>query len=282
MDSSIAVLIPCHEDCEKAEKLQESLSSQTLLPEMVKVIHNGCKRTDAFDFANKARAINIVARLVPSDLILILDADVLLAPTFIEAVVLQVERDGLDAGSGLVWFISESEKFFPAFSDDWYNNGGALFVRRDVLVREPLCEDCVVEDTEYGLRLEKAEYKTGRIESAAAYTKSYDDDEKLVTSLRREVRYSMGSIQLALKGYRSNEALSGLFELAESIAIIGIFLFLMKVFWPVSLIVFAYIAVISLYLFTFYSHEWHLTVLIMSVIVPIVGIILLLRKKRTW
>ena len=68
-DSLFTIIIPCHDDCEKAKKLANSLDN-------VIVGHNGCKNEKSFPWSNKAKTINHLAKNINSEYVVVLDADV--------------------------------------------------------------------------------------------------------------------------------------------------------------------------------------------------------------
>jgi len=201
------VVLPCRNECELAEASAILIHSPHV--ESVRVIHNGCTgRSDALPFANKARAVNVTVPSLSAEYVCILDADIELSPTFFDALYAEINEMQYDAGSGLIMFMRDGD--LVAAEREWFNNGGAMFIRREVLLENPLPENCVVEDTAYGLQLEKnKKLVTGIVYPAVAYSYGEFDDANVHKRIRQTVRYHVGALQLVAQHLQY----SGLFNI---------------------------------------------------------------------
>ena len=166
---TLAVIIPCHNDCDAAEKLVSSFRDQTVQPDEFVIGHDKCIGNDrCLQLGNKAATINFYAKSLDTDYILILDADMVLTPTFFEAFKVAFERNKPKVGSGVVYSLSEKTVAMKnrlvghnSVPMCWYWFGGCMYVKRSFLVANPMPTGTILEDIIYGKLLEKRGVNAG-------------------------------------------------------------------------------------------------------------------------
>ncbi len=209
MEKLYTIIIPCHNDCENAEKL-----ATTLLGEVI-VGHNGCnnrkflegitiehpalERTAVYlPWSNKAKTINHLARTILTDYIVVFDADTEIS----EFAVLAFEREmkkGVPFGTGAQYMKDSKEKYLGS-SINMYFNGPIWFSRTALLTSTPVPEDIVTEDTAYYEMLKEAGVAIKLVPDAVAVSKI---DKNLKRSFKRSIRYNLGALQMMkIKNYQ--------------------------------------------------------------------------------
>ena len=276
------VAIPCHNDCLDAEKLLDSLVEQKRRPDGALIIHNGCTaRNDALPVANKAMAVNHAASVLHGDYMVCLDADITLSPYFLAAIETAILRDNLEAGAGLVLVKDKKGQWRGSGSAMLFYNGAAVFAKRDLLLEHPIPTDCVVEDTDYLLFLQKSKRRVQLVPDAVAYEEPAHRSALL--DLRREIRYQQGGLQLLLKRrcYRF-----GVSTLGYAIATGGLYA---VVIWLLAQNAWQLATILYLVLFlscaTKFSGLGVRNVWVMGLagpLVPFVAIAACLLRKRVW
>ena len=210
-EATLAVVIPCHNDCKMAEDLVASFRNQTVQPEMFVIGHDRCNGYPAsLNFGNKAATVNHYAKILKCDYIIILDADLVLTETFFEAIKLAL-RDHPLVGSGLAFGPRIKSGGGKALGERWYWNGSCMIIERKFLQEHPLPVAALMEDTMYGQYVEKKLKVKGKVvENAACYMER--KNETLARMLRRDIRYMIGEIQISSKFPTSlNGIATGLF-----------------------------------------------------------------------
>jgi len=220
--SALAVVIPCHDDCEAAEHLVDSFKDQTVQPDEIVIAHDRCKRKqNTLNYGNKAASINHYANILTSDYVLALDADMVLTPTFFESLKIAFQRQKPLLGSGLILGAKEDQSWTRGGSVDayWYQCGGAMFIRRDYLIANPLLVDTVLDDWIYGHVQKKNNNVTGILVDNAVCCMERKD-ESLSRILKRQLRYQLGYFET----FRFNVATrgGGLTSLASILGIVAL------------------------------------------------------------
>jgi len=198
---TLGVIIPCRNDCDAADKLVSSFSEQTIQPDQVVVSHDMCLgNTGCVQFGNKAATINFYAKRLETDYILILDADMVLTPTFFEAFKIAFERTMPLVGSGVAYSLSANtaavKNRLIGFGDGpmrWYYFGGCMYMQRSFLVANPLPTETVLEDVVYGKLLEKKQIKAEFVPNAVCFM--WRKNETVMRQLRRQIRFMLGSLE---------------------------------------------------------------------------------------
>jgi len=198
---TLAVIVPCRNDCGAAERLVSSFSEQTMQPDKVVVGHDKCLgKSGCVQFGNKAATINFYAKQLDTDYILVLDADMVLTPTFFEAFKIAFERSKPTVGSGVVYSLSENTAAmknrligFNSGPMHWYWFGGCMYMQRSFLVANPMPTDTVLEDIVYGKLLEKRGINPEFVPNAVCFM--WRKNETLKRQLRRQIRFMLGSLE---------------------------------------------------------------------------------------
>lgn len=198
---TLAVIVPCRNDCDAAEKLVSSFSEQTIQPDKVVVGHDKCLgQSGCTQFGNKAATINFYAKQLDTDYIVVLDADMELTPTFFEAFKIAFERTMPTVGSGVVYALSENTAArknrligFGSGAMRWYWFGGCMYMQRSFLVANPMPTETVLEDVVYGKLLEKREINAEFVPNAVCFM--WRKNECLIRQLRRQIRFMLGSLE---------------------------------------------------------------------------------------
>ena len=198
---TLAVIVPCRNDCDAAEKLVSSFSEQTVQPDKIVVGHDKClSKRDCVQFGNKAETINHYAKQLDTEYVLVLDADMELTPTFFEAFKIAFERTKPIVGSGVVYALSENTAAmknrligFGSGALRWYYFGGCMYMQRSFLVANPLPTETVLEDVVYGKLLEKRGIKPEFVPNAVCFM--WRKNETVMRQLRRQVRFMLGGLE---------------------------------------------------------------------------------------
>lgn len=199
--ASLAVIIPCHNDCDAAERLVSSFSDQTVQPEEFVIGHDKCLgNSSCLQLGNKAATINYYAKHLDADYVLILDADMVLTPTFFEAFKVAFERSKPTVGSGVVYSLTEKTMGvknrlvgFNGVPMRWYWFGGCMYVKRSFLVANPMPTETVLEDIIYGKLLEKSGVSAEFVPNAVCFM--WRKDDTVTRRLRRQIRFMLGSLE---------------------------------------------------------------------------------------
>ncbi len=276
------ILIPCHNDCVDAEKLLDSLVEQRRRPDSALIIHNGCtSRDNALPVANKAMAVNHGASMLHGDYVVCLDADVSLSPYFLAAIETAIVRDKLEAGAGLVLVKDKRGQWRGAGSAMLFYNGAAVFVKRDLLLEQPIPTDCVVEDTDYLLFLQKSKRKVQLVPDAVAYEEP--THRSLSFDIRRQIRYAQGGLQLLAKRrcYRF-----GISTLGYAIATTGLYALVIWLLgqsaWQLAIILYLVLFLCCASNFSSLGPRQALVMGFAGPIVPFAAIAACLLRKRVW
>jgi hypothetical protein len=198
---TLAVIVPCHNDCDAAERLVSSFSDQTVQPDEVVIGHDKCIGNDrCLQLGNKAATINFYASNLDTDYILILDADMVLTPTLFESFKIAFERNKPTAGSGVVYSLSEKTAAMKnrlvgnnSVPMRWYWFGGCMYVERNFLVANPMPTETILEDIIYGKLLEKRGINAEFVPNAVCFM--WRKNETLTRQLRRQTRFMLGSFE---------------------------------------------------------------------------------------
>jgi glycosyltransferase involved in cell wall biosynthesis len=198
---TLAVIIPCHNDCDAAERLVSSFSDQTIQPDEFVIGHDKCIGNDrCLQLGNKAATINFYAQDLDTDYILVLDADMVLTPTFFEAFKVAFERNKPIVGSGVVYSLSAKTAAmknrlvgYNSVPMCWYWFGGCMYMERSFLVANPMPTGTVLEDIVYGKLLEKKGVKAEFVPNAVCFM--WRKDETLMRQLHRQIRFMLGSFE---------------------------------------------------------------------------------------
>ena len=198
---TLAVIIPCHNDCDAAEKLVSSFCDQTVQPDEFVIGHDKCNGNDrCLQLGNKAATINFYAKSLDTDYVLILDADMVLTPTFFEAFKVAFERNKPKVGSGVVYSLSEKTVGmknrlvgYNSVPMCWYWFGGCMYVERSFLVANPMPTGTILEDIIYGKLLEKKGVNAEFVPNAVCFM--WRKNETVTRQLRRQIRFMLGSLE---------------------------------------------------------------------------------------
>jgi cellulose synthase/poly-beta-1,6-N-acetylglucosamine synthase-like glycosyltransferase len=198
---TLGVIIPCRDDCDAAERLVSTFSDQTVQPDEFVIGHDKCIRNDrCLQLGNKAATINFYAKQLDTDYVLILDADMVLTPTFFEAFKVAFERNKPTVGSGVVYSLSERTVTmknrlvsYNSVSMCWYWFGGCMYVERNFLVANPMPTGTVLEDIIYGKVLEKRGVNAEFVPNAVCFM--WRKNETVMRQLRRQIRFTLGSFE---------------------------------------------------------------------------------------
>jgi len=198
---TLAVIIPCHNDCDASERLVSSFSDQTVQPDKFVIGHDKCIGNDrCLQLGNKAATINFYAKSLDTDYILILDADMVLTPTFFEAFKVAFERNKPSAGSGVVYSLSEKtvamKNRLVGYNSDpmcWYWFGGCMYMERRFLVANPMPTGTILEDIIYGKLLEKRGVNAEFVPNAVCFM--WRKNQTVMRQLRRQIRFMLGSLE---------------------------------------------------------------------------------------
>jgi cellulose synthase/poly-beta-1,6-N-acetylglucosamine synthase-like glycosyltransferase len=199
--ATLGVIIPCRNDCDAAERLLSTFSDQTVQPDEFVIGHDKCVGKDnCLQLGNKAATINFYAKQLGTDYILILDADMVLTPTFFEALKVAFERNKPTVGSGVVYSLSEKTVAmknrlvgYGSVPMCWYWFGGCMYVERSFLVTNPMPTETVLEDIVYGKLLEKRGVKAEFVPNAVCFM--WRKNETVMRQLRRQIRFMLGSFE---------------------------------------------------------------------------------------
>ena len=201
---TLGVIIPCRNDCDAADKLNASFHEQTIQPDKVVIGHDKCLgKSECVQFGNKAATINFYAKRLDTDYVLILDADMVLTPTFFEAFKIAFERTKPTVGSGVVYSLSETtaamRNRLVGFNNSgpmrWYWFGGCMYMQRSFLVTNPMPTETVLEDIVYGRLLEKKGINAEFVPNAVCFM--WRRNETITRQLRRQIRFMLGSLEQA-------------------------------------------------------------------------------------
>jgi len=246
---TLAVLIPCHNDCDVAEKLVSSFSDQTVQPDEVVIGHDNCVgNNQCLQFGNKAKTINFYAQSFDADYVIILDADMVLTPTFFEAFKIAFERNRPTIGSGVVYSLSEKTVTmknrlvgYNSTPMRWYWFGGCMYIERGFLVANPMPTETILEDVIYGKLLEKKGVDAEFVPNAVCFM--WRKNETVMRQLRRQTRFMLGSLEQT-RYHLSRHAVAQNLTLAAvyALSLIGVFRF--NVYFGLSLF-FAYTLLIA-------------------------------------
>lgn len=198
---TLGVIIPCHNDCEEAERLVTTFSDQTVQPDEIAIGHDRCAGNDGcLQLGNKAATINHYAKQLTTDYILVLDADMVLTPTFFEALKVAFERNKPVVGSGVVYSLSEKTVAmrnrlvgYGSWPMCWYWFGGCMYVNRSFLIANPMPTETVLEDIIYGKLLEKKGVNAEFVPNAVCFM--WRKNETVRRQLRRQIRFILGSFE---------------------------------------------------------------------------------------
>ena len=198
---TLGVIIPCRNDCAASAKLISSFSEQTIQPDKFVVGHDKCLgKSGCVQFGNKAATINFYARHLSTDYILVLDADMVLTPTFFEAFKIAFERNMPTVGSGVIYSLSANtaamkNRLFGFGSGPmrWYWFGGCMYMQRNFLVANPLPTETVLEDIIYGKLLEKKGINAEFVPNAVCFM--WRKNESVKRQLRRQIRFMLGGLE---------------------------------------------------------------------------------------
>jgi len=276
------VLIPCHNDCVLAESLEQSLRQQKRSPDSVWVIHNGCSsRDNALQVANKALALNYGAKLVHGDYVVGLDADISLSPFFLAAIESAILRNGLEAGAGLVLAKNKKGEWRGKGSAMLFYNGAAVFVKRDLLLENPIPSDCVVEDTDYLLWLQKTKRRVQLVPDAVAYEEPVHRTALL--DLKRQIRYAQGGLQLLAKRRCYRFGLSTLGYAIATAVFYGLIIWLLgQTAWQLASILYLALSLSLLSNYSFLGIRQALIMSFLGPVVPFAAISACVLRKRVW
>ena len=187
--SLYTIIIPCHNDCEKAEKLINNLNN-------VIIGHNGCKTRESFFWSNKAKTINYLAKNINTEYIIVMDADI----DFSDFSFLAFEREmknGVKFGTAVQVYRDIKGKIWEMSFRTAYQ-GAFWFIKTELLKKYPIPENIVVEDTAYHDFLKKKDIKCKLIIDAIGFTEPFK--EGLKASMKQAVRYNLGALQLMKSG----------------------------------------------------------------------------------
>lgn len=278
----IDILIPCNNDCEKAEKLKGKIESITHRRNKIRIIHNGCKGkigNGNFQFKNKARAINKTIKNIKSEYVICIDADMRISPFCIKAFENAI-RKGREIGTSIIFFENDEREWNQIVLKPEFN-GACWFMKTEILRKYPIPEDIFCEDTAYIHLLQKSGIGTNIITDAIAYTNNVNDSFK--KTFRRWVRYDTGAIQLAAKKI-SFKYIGNVITL-PTITTIGIFLCILtngitRILGGLMIGMFVYFS-FDEFLREKWRGKWYENI-ILTLSPRFIAILLFITKKKVW
>jgi hypothetical protein len=208
---TFTLVIPCHKDCDLAYELEKTFDLQIVKPDHVVIAHNGCSRADSYSFSSKAKAINTVTKTILDDYVLVVDADMKLAPTCLEALSMGMSS-GIDVGSSTIIKKDGDRISLVSVKTDY--NGGIWFARTNIIKEVLIPEDIVTEDTAYILELKKLkkDLRIENVDHAVAY-EIQEVRNNFMKLWRQSVRYHLGRFQLMRKHLGTRAAADSIAEI---------------------------------------------------------------------
>jgi len=273
--SLYTIIIPCHNDCKKANELSKKFSN-------VIIGHNGCNRKDSFNWSNKAKTINELVKKINSKYVVVLDADVKPADFALNAFEREMKK-GVRFGTALQLFFNHKKELTEKSFRTVFN-GCFWFIKTDLIKKIVVPENCVTEDTAYNEILKKKGIKAKMVSDAIVFVDFYE--KTLDRKLRQIVRYELGALQLInLKVYQ------------YSIYPLALFFGFWLIFIPmISLNTLPFILVVLFFELIFYFvfknkildfiNKKKLQILFVAVfdflVAPTYAVYLFLRRKEIW
>lgn len=185
MNKLYTIIIPCHNNCERAEELAKKFDN-------VIVGHNNCDNRKSLPWANKAKTINQIAKNIKTEYIVVMDADVKVSDFALMAFEREMKK-GVKYGVSLLVDINDKDE--PVQMQNHPACNGALWcIKTSLLKKYKIPENIVVEDTAYYHLLEKEKIKPKIIVDAVCSTRVYK--ESLKATLRQGLRYQLGALEL--------------------------------------------------------------------------------------
>jgi len=186
------IIIPCHNDCKKANKLAKKFSN-------VIIGHNGCNRRNSFSWSNKAKTINELVKNIKSEYVVVLDADVKPADFALKAFEREMKKR-VRFGVALQFFLDNKKKVVDKSFRTCFN-GSFWFIKTDLIKKIRVPENCVVEDTAYNEILKRKGINAKMVSDAIVFVDFYE--KTLDKKLGQVVRYELGALQLVkFKSYK--------------------------------------------------------------------------------
>ncbi len=209
------VIMPCHDDCLKAEKLKKTLQKWTT--QRVLILHNGCIKRNSFSWSNKAKTINYYATQTTKDYLIVIDCDTKVSPGVFKAFEQKMDEGRL-FGSAMV----VHRDYVNSIADVHYESSicGAFWMIQTKLLRKvKIPEDVVTEDTAYSMILQKRKICNDTITGAVVEVSVIEPTLK--KKLKQSIRYNLGGLQLMKKNLGYTYGLSVLSLVLMNIALVA-------------------------------------------------------------
>jgi cellulose synthase/poly-beta-1,6-N-acetylglucosamine synthase-like glycosyltransferase len=210
--SSFDVVIPAFNAQETLKACLMSVRNQTVLPNHVMVVDD-CSSDRTLQIARryadqiihnnnrigKAASVNKALDVLPlASFVLVLDADTVLEPSFLE----EIKRSDCDFGAGHTIFThknrfsfhlsnSLNSSFSESYSQKQLSCGNCMFFRLDLLKKERFNEKTLCEDDEIYVRLKRKGFNYCFVGAALSYTYAATSHKQW---LRQNLRYRRGLI----------------------------------------------------------------------------------------
>jgi len=278
---TFTLVIPCHKDCVLAYELEKTIDLQIVKPDHVVIAHNGCSRAGSYPFSSKAKAINTAAKTILDDYVLVVDADMELTPTCLEALSIGMSS-GIDVGSSTIIKKDGDKIGLVSVRTDY--NGGIWFARTNIIKEVPMPEDIVTEDTAYVLKLKKLK-RDLRIENVD-YAVAYEIQEvrnNFMKLWRQSVRYHLGRFQLLRKHLGRRAAADSIAEIFLTSMAFLLLLVFTEWFWHVPSIAYFGLYLISGIDFAQQTkHKLNALLPLADLSSPFIAFMLFLMRRKIW
>lgn len=217
MSNDYLVLIPCHNDCEKARRLKSRISSST--ESKIVIGHNGCDKAKAnLPWSNKARTINHFAQTIEEKYLIVLDADIHLTPGSFKAFEAEMKKGRL-YGNAMIVF-KDPKNGIALIDDNPGNNGQCWFCATSLLKKIPVPEDIITEDTAFAHLVKKSGVSVHIVTGAVAEVKMFEKTFK--KAFRQQLRYVTGEFQMLFKGVIYYRGIAAFFLIFMHLLTIGV------------------------------------------------------------
>lgn len=227
-------MIPCHNDCGKAEKQRERLMQFT--DAHVFVAHNGCSSgVPQFPWSNKARMINYIADNRNEPFIISVDADVVVESDIVFAFKEAMMR-GVRYGSVLMAF-SGPQGEIDMVEHDTIIAGAAWFCERQLIVDVRLDETIAAEDTAFTCALKKKGIEPETI--IGAVVRVYSEEPTFSKQFRQGIRYQLAGYQLMSKKLMYSYGVSSYLAMTLNLVAITVVAFGIVAWFNIVLVYFA-------------------------------------------
>ena len=272
---SFSIIIPCHNDCKKAE----SLSKTTIVKHAEKVFvgHNGCKNKVCLDWSNKAKTINYYAKQITSNYTIVLDADITPSPFSIMAFIKPMQEKRVFGCSRQIYqskqnSISSSRSVF---------NGASWFCKTKVLQKIKVPEDCVTEDTLFVEKLKDKKITPLVIEDSVIFVEMYEKNYSKM--FRQRIRYDLGALQM-MKHKKFNYATPVILQATLVTFLFATIIYSMTQNIFFALLLFLFIDLIALIFKKHSDKEQKLRIAdtLFTLTAPLIAMAYFLLRKKTW